>query len=65
MLPVRLHIVIGKTQIADAWSKTPDIALSYKTIPIKSPTDRYSGMNIMLINIDTSSDLETFSLMES
>ena len=62
MLPDRLHIVIGKTHIADIWSMIPDIALLNKTIPIKSPTERYRGMNSMLTNVET---LIAFKILDS
>ena len=52
MLPVKLHIVIGKTHMAATWRSIPDIILSYSTIPIKFPTERYRGTNNMLINIE-------------
>ena len=53
ILPDKLHIVIGRTHTAESCSKTPDIILSYKTIPIKFPTDKYKGIKIMLIKIET------------
>ena len=57
MLPVKLHSVIGRTHIADSCNKTPDEALPYNTIPIRSPTERYSGINIILIKILVDIDL--------
>ena len=51
MLPVRLHKVIGKIQIDAILNIVPAMEFLNRTKPIKFPTERYSGTNIILINV--------------
>ncbi len=45
MLFVILLRTNGKIQMAESCKYIPDDTFLYKTIPIKSPQDRYKGIN--------------------
>ena len=64
MLPVKLHIVIGRTQTAEIWSKIPEYVLLNRIIPIRFPTERYKGTKSMLINIEILIEFEMFFSIE-